>query len=88
MGKWAFKILAELFLKNEKALDDRTFFTQCVRYHRPGVKRFHQKAIRVAKKQFIYYSQIFNFRENTIIRPLTPTFGAGQSSIASPILIF
>ena len=32
MGKWAFKILAELFLKNKKASDDRTFFTQCVRY--------------------------------------------------------
>ena len=25
MGKWAFEILAELFLKNEKASDDRTF---------------------------------------------------------------
>ena len=24
-GKWPFKILAELFLKNEKASDDRTF---------------------------------------------------------------
>ena len=25
MGKWAFEILGELFLKNEKASDDRTF---------------------------------------------------------------
>ena len=26
MGKWPFEILAELFLKNEKASDDRSFF--------------------------------------------------------------
>ena len=31
MGKWTVKILADLFLKNEKVSDDRTFFTQCVR---------------------------------------------------------
>ena len=26
MGKWAFEILAKLFLKNQKASDDRTFY--------------------------------------------------------------
>ena len=55
MGKWAFKSLAELFLKNEKASDDRTFFTQCVRYHSPGLKGFTKKALRGAKKQFTNY---------------------------------
>ena len=44
MGKWVFKILAELFLKNERASDDRTFFTQCVRYHNPEVKKFRQES--------------------------------------------
>ena len=45
MGKWAVKILADLFLKNEKASDDRTFFTQCVLYHSPGLKGFTKKSL-------------------------------------------
>ena len=36
MGKWAFEILAELFLKSEKAPDNRTFFTQCVQLDCPS----------------------------------------------------
>ena len=46
-GKWIctekceFKILAKLFLKNEKASNNRTCFTQCVHYHSPSLKRFH-----------------------------------------------
>ena len=44
MGKWAFETLAELFLKNEKTSEDRTFLKQCVRYHSPEVKRFHQES--------------------------------------------
>ena len=31
MGKWAVEILAKLFLNTEKASDNRTIFTQCVR---------------------------------------------------------
>ena len=39
MGKRAFKILAELFLKNDKASDDQSFFPQWARYQPPGEKK-------------------------------------------------
>ena len=88
MGKWAFKFLAELFLKNDKASDDRTFLTQCVRYHIPGVKRFHQESSSTGEETIYKLNSKFSvFAKMTIIRPLTPTFGLGQSSISSPILI-
>ena len=88
VGKWAFKILAELFLKNEKASDDRAFFTQCVRYHSPGVNRFHQESSSRDEETIHKLKPKFSiFAKMTILRPLTPTFGLGQSSISLPILI-
>ena len=73
MGKWAFEFLAELFLKNEKASDDRTFFTQCVRYHSPEVKKFHQVVI-CPLCNFLDDSQIF-----TIVRSATLSLLASSS---------
>ena len=50
MGKCAFKMLAELFLKSEKTSDNRSFFTQCAWYHSPGVKSFTKKDLRWGNK--------------------------------------
>ena len=87
MGKWAFEIVAELFLKNKKASDDRTFFTQCVRYHSPGLKRFHQESSSMDEETIHELKSKFSFfaKMTSILRPLRPTLGLGQSSIASPI---
>ena len=63
MGKWALEILAELFLKNKKTSDDRTFFIQCVSYHSPGLKSFIEKVLRGAKKQFMNCNQNFTFSQ-------------------------
>ena len=88
MGKWAFEILAELFLKNEKASDDQAFFTQCARYHSPVVKRSHQESSSMDEETIHKLLAFFSvFAKMTIIRMLTPTFGISQSSIASSILI-
>ena len=72
MEKWAFEILAELFLKNEKTSDDRTFFTQCARYHSPGLKRFHQesssrgeKTIHKPKSKFWIFAKMNNSAGNS-----------------------
>ena len=37
-------MLVDLFIKTEKASDDRTLFTQGVPYHSPGLKKFHQES--------------------------------------------
>ena len=45
MKKWAIKILVELFLNNYvEDLRRPDLFTQCVCYHSPGLKRFHQES--------------------------------------------
>ena len=88
MGKWVVKILAELFLKNEKASDNQTFFTQCVRYDTSGVKRFHQESSSRGEETVHKMKSKFSiFAKMTTIRPGTAIFGIGQSSISLQILI-
>ena len=45
MGKWAIKIWTELFLKNKKAPDDRTFLPQWVPYHGPRIKTIEKSLL-------------------------------------------
>ena len=87
MGKWAFEIWAHLTLKDEKAPDNRTFFAQCGRYYSPGLQRFHQENSSRAKKKVKCYLYFFIFAKITTIRPRTPNFWPGQTSIALPILV-
>ena len=75
MGKWAFKILVELFLKNEKTSDDRTFCTQCVRYNSPGLKKFHQEISSRGEETIHKLKSKFSiFTKMAIIRLLTTTY--------------
>jgi len=55
MGKWPFEILAELFLKNEKASDDRStgVFSSWYAAKLLGKKEITKKAPRGAKNKFI-----------------------------------
>ena len=50
MSKWAFKIFAEVILKNGKTSGDWSFFTQYVRCLSPGVKSFHQESSSKSKE--------------------------------------
>ena len=49
-GEMGIQNLGAIFLKNEKTSDDRTFFTQWVRYHSLGVKRFHRESFSRGKE--------------------------------------
>ena len=61
MGKRAFEILADLFLNIEKASNDRTgpFLPRAYATTVLEQKGFIEKALRGAKKQFLYRSRIF-----------------------------
>ena len=63
MRKWAFEILAELFLKNEVS-GDRTFSFQWVRCHSPGEKQFTEKLFEGRRNNSWTEIEIFDFHEN------------------------
>ena len=85
MGKWAVPCGAILFLRLQKGPRCSDFSTDLACYQCGSWKRLSKKALRGAKKKIP--SQKFSiFAKITINQPLTPTFGLGQTSIASPIL--
>ena len=92
MGTWAFEIWAALFLKNEKAPDDRAFLAYVVWALLTVVlhilKRFHrERSSRDKETIHILLAKLSIFVKITIIRPRTPRFWPGQSSLAPPILV-
>ena len=85
IGKWAWESGAILFLKDKKAPDDRSFFPHCGGCQTPGKKNRRESCSRGEEKIYLKNFQ-FSQKWLCIVRPLTPTFGLGQTSIASPSL--
>ena len=83
--KETFEMWAVIFLKNEKTPDNQTFLTQCVRYHSPGIKRFHQeRSPRSKETSHVLFAEFSIFADMTIIWPRTLSFWPSQSSINLP----
>ena len=86
-GEMGIQNYSRIVSQKREGLRRLDFFTQCVRYHIPWVKRFHQEiSLRGEETIYILLENFSIFAKMTIIWPLTPTFGFGQTSIASPIL--
>ena len=81
MGKWAFEIWAELFLKNEKIPDDRSFLPQWVRYHSPGIKRFHQESTSRDEETIHVLSRNFSIFAKTTIHKSAENTDFGQVNL-------
>ena len=86
MGKSAFESLAELFLKNGKTLDVQILGAGFATNTAPE-KNQQEISARSKKKIHKLKTNFTIFAKMAIIRPLTPFFGLGQSSISSLILI-
>ena len=64
-GEIGIQKFSRIARQKEKVSDARTVFTQCIRCHSPGVKRFHQESSSRGEKTIhILLAFFFNFREN------------------------
>ena len=82
MGKLAFKSLAELFLKNKKTPDVQIFQGLGL-LPMPSLKKQEKSFARSEETIHKLKSKFSIFAKMSIIWPLTPTFGLGQSSISN-----
>ena len=91
MEKWTWENLGDLFLKNEKTPDDRTFLPQWARYWTSEIKEISKKDLRGTEKKYLNAiskkSILAKMTTVCIIRPKTPSFWPGQSSLAPPMLV-
>ena len=87
MGKRAFEVWGELFLKNEKAPDDRTFLPQWWCYRSPGIKRNQWESSPRGEGTIHRLFANFSIFAKMTIKPRIPSFWPGQSSLSPPILV-
>ena len=89
MGNWAYKNLAQLFLRNCLCDCDGLSLTQSVRFQGPKIKRFARKrTFQCREKNHTMYCTVRKTSKNrkrTIIWQRTPKFWPDQYFVAPPI---